>query len=347
LISDDEGQMLLAPETALSTAADKPLACEQKRAGFGFKPLPGPLQLTLTQSATIAAMALQLNHQEILTPPIPSATVMVLRDSPRGLEVLMVRRHGNSNVLGGVHVFPGGKLDPLDCQTAAAQLDQSADVLTASLAEPALDTATGAGLYVAALRETFEECGLLLHHDLPPQLPSTLRQHLKDGLGFAAAMALLGLPMQTSRLKPWSRWITPRVPSVMNKRFDVRFFVALAPAGQAVLHDDHEVTETVWLTPEAGLRQYWSGEIGLVPAQILSLHQLQQHRSAADVMRAASARPPLLVEPEPIHQAGERIICYPGDPQHSVATPAWNGPTRMVFRNNRFEPEGGLAALLG
>lgn len=292
-------------------------------------------------------MILELNHQEILSPPIASATVMVLRDSPRGLEVLMVRRHGNSNVLGGVHVFPGGKLDALDCQTAASQLDQSAEFLTASLGEAMLDSATGVGLYVAALRETFEECGLLLCHELPQPVPDALRQHLKDGLGFAAAMAQLGLSLQTSRLKPWSRWITPRVPSVMNKRFDVRFFVALAPTGQAALHDDHEITETVWLTPEAGLRQYWSGDIGLVPAQILSLSQLVRYATAADVMRAASARPPPLVAPEAIEQAAERTICYPGDPRHSVASPVWDGPTRMVYRNNRFEPEGGLAALLG
>ena len=292
-------------------------------------------------------MILELNHQEILSPPIASATVMVLRDSPCGLEVLMVRRHGNSNVLGGVHVFPGGKLDALDCQTPRSQLEQHADVLTASLAEASLDLATGAGLYVAALRETFEECGLLLHRDLPQQLPGELRQLLKGGLGFVAAMAQLGLLLQTSNLKPWSRWITPRVPSVMNKRFDVRFFVALAPAGQAVQHDDHEVTETVWLTPEAGLRQYWSGEIGLVPAQILSLSQLVRYTTAADVMRAASARPPPLIAPEAIEQAAERTICYPGDPRHSVASPVWDGPTRMVYRNNRFEPEGGLAALLG
>ena len=292
-------------------------------------------------------MAIELNHQEVLTPPAPSATVMVLRDSSRGLEVLLVRRHGDSKVLGGVHVFPGGKLDALDCQTAESQLDQTASSLTASLCEANLDAATGAGLFVAALRETFEECGLLLHRDLPQHVPSVLRQHLKDGLGFAAAMAQLGLPLQTSSLQPWARWITPRVPSVMNRRFDVRFFVALAPAGQEAQHDDHEVTETVWLTPESALRQYWSGELGLVPAQILSLSQLVRHPTAADVMNTASARRPLLVEPESFLHEGVRTVCYPGDPRHSVIAPVWAAPTRLTFRNNRFEPEGGLAALLG
>ena len=292
-------------------------------------------------------MAIELNHEEVLTPPAPSATVMVLRDSPHGLEVLLVRRHGDSKVLGGVHVFPGGKLDALDCQTSDSQLDQTAEALKASLGETTLDAATGAGLYVAALRETFEECGLLLHRELPQHVPAELRRHLMDGMGFAAAMTQLGLPLQTSSLKPWARWITPRVPSVTNRRFDVRFFVALAPAGQDVLHDDHEVTETVWLTPESALRKYWSGELGLVAAQILNLSQLVRHASAAEVMSAASARFPLLVEPEPFVHDGVRTVCYPGDPWHSVKHPVWTAPTRLTFRNNRFEPEGGLAALLG
>ena len=292
-------------------------------------------------------MAIELNHQEVLTPPAPSATVMVLRDGPDGLEVLMVKRHSNSGVLGGVHVFPGGKLDALDCQTPLSQLEQSAEALAASLCEESLDLATGAGLYVAALRETFEECGLLLHRELPLYVLGELRQQVRDGLGFVAAMAQLGLPLQTSSLKPWARWITPRVPSVMNRRFDARFFVALAPAGQEALHDDHEVTEAVWLTPEAGLRQYWSGELGLVPAQILSLSQLVRYASAADVMNAASARPPFLIAPEPMELEGQRVMCYPGDPSHSVMRSLWTGPTRLIFQNNRFEPEGGLAALLG
>jgi len=292
-------------------------------------------------------MAIELNHQEVLTPPTPSASVMVLRDSPHGLEVLLVRRHSDSKVLGGIHVFPGGKLDALDCQTPVSQLEQSAEVLTASLGEVMLDVASGAGLYVAALRETFEECGLLLHRELPQHVPAELRQHLKDGLGFAAAMAQLGLPLQTSALKPWSRWITPRVPTVLNRRFDVRFFVALAPEGQQALHDDYEVTETVWLTPESALRQYWSGDLGLVSAQIMSLSQLVRHASAAEVMSTASARLPLLVEPEPFVHEGVRTVCYPGDSHHSVKHPVWTAPTRLTFRNNRFEPEGGLAALLG
>lgn len=291
-------------------------------------------------------MALEIHSNEINTLPSPSATVMVLRDSPGGMQVLMVRRHKDSGVLGGVHVFPGGKLDALDCQVKPEQLDQPMHLLRQALAEEGLDDATAAGLHVAALRETFEECGLLLHAGLSTDHPEQLRVHLAAGRGFVEGLAALGLPVQTAGIAPWSRWITPRMPSVTNRRFDARFFVAKAPPDQAALHDAHEVTETVWLTPEAALRHYWDGQIGLVPAQILSLCELARFSSSDAVLHAARQRAPLLVEPEPFDQDGTRVICYPGDPRHSCSTPLWDAPTRMTFRNQRFEPEGGLAALL-
>ena len=87
-------------------------------------------------------MAIPINSDVIHTPPLTSATVMVVRDGPSGLEVLLVRRHGNSGVLGGVHVFPGGKLDAADRQVDPAALDRTAAELLSALAEPGLDQDT-------------------------------------------------------------------------------------------------------------------------------------------------------------------------------------------------------------
>ena len=291
-------------------------------------------------------MVIEINSDEVLTAPMASATVMVLRDSPNGPEVLMMRRHGNSSVLGGAHVFPGGKLDRQDLQVNPALLDQPPARLRDDLGEPDLDEPLAAGLYLAALRETLEECGLLLadHAD-----PDTLRQaeaRLRAGEGFVPTLTALGLPLQTARLAPWSRWITPRVPSVTRSRFDTRFFLAETPAGQEARHDDHEATETLWVLPADGLRQYWEGAIDLAPPQIMSLSQLARFGSVASLMAEARSRRPPLVEPEAFDLAGERVICYPGDPRHSVPQRAWPGPTRLAYRNRRFEPEGGLAALL-
>ncbi len=98
-------------------------------------------------------MALEINDEVVLTPPVPAATVILLRDAGEGLQVLLMRRHAASGVLGGVHVFPGGKLDPADLGRPAVGV--SADHVQ-TLAEPALDAATAAALYLAAVRETCE-----------------------------------------------------------------------------------------------------------------------------------------------------------------------------------------------
>lgn len=292
-------------------------------------------------------MPIAINSDEVLTPPVAAATVMVVRDGPTGLEVLLVRRHGNSGVLGGVHVFPGGKLDAADRQADPAALDRSAVACRDSLSEPALDTDTALGLHVAALRETFEECGLLLGQANAARHVQAVREQTAAGIAFAAALQAQGLPIPTASVLPWSRWVTPRVPSVTNKRFDTRFFVALAPNDQAVEHCAREATEAVWLSPRSGLERYWAGEIDLAPPQIMSLSELSRLADAAQVLATARSRPPSLIEPEPFDEDGRRVICYPGDPRHSIAARVWPGPTRLSHRNHRFEPEGGLAALLG
>jgi hypothetical protein len=179
-----------------------------------------------------------------------------------------------------------------------------------------------------------------------PKLLREAETRLRAGEGFVPTLTALGLPLQTARLAPWSRWITPRVPSVTRSRFDTRFFLAEAPADQDARHDDHEATETLWVLPAAGLRQYWEGAIDLAPPQIMSLCQLARFNSVAALMAAARSRRPPLVEPEAFDVDGERVICYPGDPRHSVAEHAWPGPTRLAYRNRRFEPAGGLADLL-
>jgi len=272
---------------------------------------------------------------------------MVVRDGHGGLEVLLVRRHGNSGVLGGVHVFPGGKLDPADRAVDLAWLDRSPAECLQVLAEPGLDADTAVGLHMAALRETFEECGLLIGQAAAPALLQQVRGHCGPGTGFDTALRRAGLRPSVAGLLPWSRWVTPRVPSVTNKRFDTRFFVAAAPAGQLAEHCTFEATEAVWLAPRTGLERYWAGEIDLAPPQIMTLSQFSRLGSVAEVLTAARSRPPALVAPEPFDEDGCRVICYPGDPRHSVPERVWAGPTRLVYRNQRFEADGGLAALLG
>lgn len=289
---------------------------------------------------------MDLNSQEITTPVRDAATVVMLRDAPAGMEVFLLKRHGLSDVLGGVYVFPGGKVDASDAEMdMQARLDQSPQTLHATLNEPQLAELSAAGLYVAALREVFEESGVLFAHGASVDATASATAMLREGLRFDAMLANLSLRLQTQSVLPWSRWITPRMASVSHKRFDTRFFVAGVPLHQTAQHDNHEATESVWLQPRDALEQYWSGAIQLAPPQIMSLAHLSHHASVASVMRQARSGKPAMIEPEPFDHDGMRVICYPGDDAHSVSQRALPGPTRLCFRNKRFEPVDGFEAL--
>jgi 8-oxo-dGTP pyrophosphatase MutT (NUDIX family) len=289
---------------------------------------------------------MEISSEIIFTPPRDAATVIILRDSPAGLEVFLVKRHGLSDVLGGAYVFPGGKLDDSDLQLAGmAHLDQDTHVLHGALAEPDLTMDLARGLYVAALREAFEECGVLFAHDATHQHSLQLAAQISAGQSFNKVLAHLQLRLQTQALQPWSRWITPHMPSISSKRFDTRFFVAALPADQVASHDNVETTESVWLPPRVALEQYWDKQIALAPPQIMTLAHLSRYPNVVSALHAARSNPPPTIAPEPFDVQGERVLCYPGDPRHSVSTRAMPGPTRLCYRNKRFEPDGGFAAL--
>ena len=100
-----------------------------------------------------------------------------------------------------------------------------------------------------------------------------------------------------------------------------------------------------WLAPRLALQQYWQRQIELAPPQIMTLAHLSRFADVASALHSARQGPPALVAPEPFDEAGERVICYPGDPRHSVPAVAMPGPTRLRYRNQRFEPEQGFEAL--
>ena len=286
---------------------------------------------------------MELNSEIPTAPPRDASTVVMLRDTPQGLEVFLVKRHGLSDVLGGAYVFPGGKLDSSDSMLdPQAHLDQDPIQLHAALGEPETDVRIAAGLYVAALREAFEESRVLFSQDIDTARAALLQDKAKP---FNQMLAELQVRLQTRHVLPWSRWITPRMPSVTNKRFDTRFFVAAVPHEQEATHDNHEATESVWLPPRVALEQYWNRQIELAPPQIMSLAHLARHASVDSVMNAARATTPPLILPEAFDEDGTRVLCYPGDPGHSVAQRALPGLTRLLYKNKRFEPVEGFEAL--
>ena len=291
-------------------------------------------------------MALQLNDTEVTTPPRPAASVMLLRDGDTGPEVFMLRRHGNSDVLGGAYVFPGGKVDSDDHDEALlARLDTDPHTLHGALADTAIEPHHAAGYFVAACRETFEECGVLLARGADGTLAERVGQQAREGFSFLELLDSFDLQLEISQLIPWSRWITPRMATLSNKRFDTRFFVAMSPATQVARHDQRETTEGIWQRPRDALQRYWAREIDLAAPQIMTLAHFSRFASSADILAEARRRPPPTVEPNPRNVEGGRLVCYPGDPDHPVRERAMPGPTRLLFREGRFEPEGGFEAL--
>lgn len=270
----------------------------------------------------------------------------MVRDGAAGIEVFLLQRHGLSDVLGGAYVFPGGKVDEADASPALqASLDRPPAQLHAALHEQGLAPAGAASLFVAALRETFEECGVLFAHGVTQADARRAFLLLREGATFEDVVLAASLRLSASALVPWSRWITPAVGGVIRKRFDTRFFLAWAPPGQEPAHDEREATGSAWLAPQDALRQYWDGTIALAPPQIMGLAHLARHTSCASALAEAASRPPPLVHPEPFHQGELRVICYPGDERHSVRQRALPGPTRLRHVGGRFEPDGGFEGL--
>ncbi len=290
---------------------------------------------------------MKLYHDEITTPVRDAASIVLLRDHADGLQVFLMKRHGLSDVLGGAYVFPGGKVDEADAQLDAAQyFDQDSSALPAALDEIELTPNQASALFVAALRESFEESGVLFAAQATgEQIQAATALH-QEGLPFKQILQQLALRLQTQNIVPWSRWITPKMSSVSHKRFDTRFFIAALPANQTASSANHETTESIWLSPREALTSYWNKDISLAPPQIMSLVHLARHDSVASVMQQAKQTPVPLIEPQPYNMDGTRVICYPGDAQHPIPTRALPGPTRLCYRNNRFEPVDGFEALL-
>ncbi|MEO8249538.1 MAG: NUDIX hydrolase, partial [Burkholderiales bacterium] len=231
-------------------------------------------------------------YQAVEGAPRAAATIVLLRDVDHdvdcnpgigsGLEVFLVRRHSRSAVLGGAWVFPGGKVDGADATIDAARhFDAAPEELHAALSESDINVPTAASIYVAAVREAFEECGVLLAQGLAEEAVLKAVEAERGGRKtFADVLAQFELKLSTRLIVPWSRWITPTM-SVMSKRFDTRFFVAALPLGQIALHDSHETDESVWIKPHAALDRYWAREFDLAPPQIMTLAHLAKHDSVA------------------------------------------------------------------
>lgn len=231
--------------------------------------------------------------------PRPAATTLILRDGALGLEVLMVRRSLQASFMPGAYVFPGGAVDAADGgPEALAALDEDAATLQRRIGAVTEVGAAAPAFAVGALRECFEECGLWLGHDGPPdaQPPvgdwAALRAALHGGATLGALAAGAGLALASSALQPWSHWVTP---VGLPKRFDTLFFVCRAPAGQQPEVDAGETTTLAWVHPPEALAAQAAGGFPMEFATVSTVASLAPfaQRPLAELLAHAAALPHL------------------------------------------------------
>ena len=253
--------------------------------------------------------------------PRPAATLILVRDASAGMEVFMIRRTQSAVFMGGAHVFPGGGVDAND---ASAELAAHCEGMDDAAASRMLGVESGGLAYwTAALRECFEEAGLLLAHDADGRyadlndvqhLPAFERWRESIRAGKATLADLCrehNLRLAAGRLAYFSHWITqPGRP----RRYDTRFFVAEAPPAQTASHDNSETVDHVWIRPAEALERHRRGEMLLVFPTIKTLESIAGF-AAPDALMAFARSPrkmPTMAPRSADSREGKKLL-VPGD----------------------------------
>jgi 8-oxo-dGTP pyrophosphatase MutT (NUDIX family) len=249
-----------------------------------------------------------------------AATVLLARDATAGVEVLLLERHGASRMAPGAYAFPGGRVEATDAPADAERLCRG---LSRSAAAAALRDVTPAeraiAFWVAALREAFEETGLLLAYDAggtplsSTEGPAAHRQRCRtDPAAFRAMLLDEGWALATDRMAYWAHWITPEERPV---RYDTRFFVAAAFAGATPVPDNQEVVGFRWLTAAGALAQHAAGAITVPMVTQRILDSIAGYATVSAILAAAPAREIRAVRPRILQRDGKERILLPDDPE--------------------------------
>jgi 8-oxo-dGTP pyrophosphatase MutT (NUDIX family) len=272
-----------------------------------------------------------------------AATVMLVRDRPAqqggGIEVFMLRRNLNSDFVGGAYVFPGGAVDEADRH---ADLEAVCEGRSDDQASVLLGVDRGGLAYwVAAIRECFEEAGVLLAYEgdsaevisfKDPEVAERFNIHRKAVDSGQARLLevceLEHLRLAVDQIHYFSHWITPVGPP---RRYDTRFFVCAAPPEQVPLHDDRETIANTWIGPQEALDRHAAGEFEIIFPTIKNLEAIARFDTSAALLAAAAAVEEVPTILPRIAQAddghGVRIL-LPGDPGYDEAVPP-TGPIKL------------------
>jgi 8-oxo-dGTP pyrophosphatase MutT (NUDIX family) len=255
--------------------------------------------------------------------PLPAATVTLVRNARNGLEVLLLQRSFSAGFMPGVHVFPGGGLDPGDESPEA--LERSTGPGDAEANRLLGIERGGLAYWIAAIREAFEEVGIFLAYgpgggivDLGGKTAERYRSHRRaldqgrSGLGEVARAE--GLRLATDRLVYFSHWITP---VGAPRRYDTRFFLAIAPPEQIAEHDNREAIAHAWMSPGEALECYGRGEIKLRTPTLKTLERFAGFSRAEALVAAFRAQTEIPALLPRVSKDGRNLL--PGDPGYEEA----------------------------
>jgi 8-oxo-dGTP pyrophosphatase MutT (NUDIX family) len=236
----------------------------------------------------------------------PAATILLLRDDP-AFEVLMVKRHHQIDFASGALVFPGGKTHAGDHDPAWAEHTMGWNDFDD----------TQRGLRIAAIREVFEEAGILLAYRRNGEpiggeaCPMEVREAVDAGrTHFLDVVRELDARLDLGALTVFARWITP---SMMPKRFDTWFYAVKAPDDQLAACDGRETVDAEWIAPSEVLRLAEAGERKVIFPTRMNLQLLAEAGSADDAVARAAARTLVTVEPQVKAREAGRVLVLPPD----------------------------------
>jgi len=257
--------------------------------------------------------------------PKDAATVIILRQSPRGpgdFEVLMVLRHLDSKFVPGSYVFPGGCLDQGDYSPDMESLCTGIDPKKAQAILHDMSSPEKAlGSWVAGIRETFEEVGLLMAYrgektlmsfdseDVRNRFRSYRKKLQTEEITLKTVLLTEGLTLAADRLHYFSHWITPEF---LPHRYDVRFFIAEAPANQEALHDGIELTRHVWITPKKILDGFRRKEFDMVVPTLVTIEELSRYQTIQEIIASTERKKVNSILTVMIEEGGE-IVEYSPD----------------------------------
>jgi 8-oxo-dGTP pyrophosphatase MutT (NUDIX family) len=253
-----------------------------------------------------------------------ASTVVLLRDAPGGIEAYVVKRVRTMAFAGGVFAFPGGRVDPADSAVDVRWSGPPVGALMGTL-EP--DPELARALVSAAVRETFEECGVLLAGPAegagrpaltgPGWIADRWAMERRE-LGLGELLARHDLALRADLLAPWARWITPEVEP---RRYDTRFFMAALPPGQTPGELSGEADRMEWIRPVEALERHTAGLMAMLPPTASMLADLLDYAEVADVLAAAPGRAIVPIMPKIVIADGAAHFLLPHDPEYATAAP--------------------------